>query len=239
MGKKSGTSISAALVTSAAASVRQYFQQGYYPSGEESGDGQFREDLWGSTVKAILIAGSTPLVDQQKGGQLGTNEGYGSLILNRVLPFEDDDQIDLFVAQETISMGSTWEHSVEVASNEEPLVVTVVWTDPPAALGAFDPVVNKLELSMLEEAHQRQFSADVDNAQNGNVKRFYVPSPTEGKYSISVKPSFVVDEQSFSVVITGRFSDRDRSSPLCCSGATLEGIGGCITVDTIICIVFV
>ena len=82
--------------------VRQYFKKGYYPSGEASDkkDGaEFVDDLWGSTVKAILIAGSAPLTDVQSGGKLGTSEGYGSLILNNVLPFKDDNQIDLFVTQ--------------------------------------------------------------------------------------------------------------------------------------------
>ena len=79
--------------------VRQYFQQGFYPSGEKSDDGEFRKDLWGSTVKAVLIAGATPLTDVDVGGRLGTNEGYGSLILNNVLPFKDDNNIDLHVTQ--------------------------------------------------------------------------------------------------------------------------------------------
>ena len=82
--------------------VRQYFKKGYYPSGEKTDkkDGaEFVDDLWGSTVKAILIAGSAPLTDVQSGGKLGTSEGYGSLILNNVLPFKDDNQIDLFVTQ--------------------------------------------------------------------------------------------------------------------------------------------
>merc|ERR1739848_911452 len=87
--KKSGTSVSTALVSAAAAQVRQYFQRGFYPSGEKSGDGEFRKDLWGSTVKAVLIAGATPLTDADEGGRLGTSEGYGSLILNNVLPFKD------------------------------------------------------------------------------------------------------------------------------------------------------
>lgn len=83
--------------------VRQYFQEGFYPSGEASKDGEFAKDLWGSTVKAVLIAGATPLADAQKGGRLGTSEGYGSLILNRVLPFKDDNQIDLLVIQVDLS----------------------------------------------------------------------------------------------------------------------------------------
>merc|ERR1712032_1035456 len=91
--QKSGTSISAALVSAAASQVRQYFEHGYYPSGEKNAKDAFsRKNLWGSTVKAVLIAGATPLLDFRKGGRLGTNEGYGSLILSNVLPFKDDNQ---------------------------------------------------------------------------------------------------------------------------------------------------
>ena len=71
------------------------------------------------------------------------------------------------------------------------------------------------------------------------VKRFYILEPTPGKYRISIQPSFVRDEQEFSLVITGRFADKERSSPLCCSGTAFPGIGGCITLDMILCVVFV
>lgn len=80
-------------------SVRQYFEAGFYPSGKASKDGEFKQDLWGSTVKAVLIAGAAPLADTLTGGRFDTSEGYGSLILSKVLPFKDDNQIDLQVTQ--------------------------------------------------------------------------------------------------------------------------------------------
>jgi hypothetical protein len=240
--QKSGTSVSAALVSAAAAQVRQYFKKGYYPSGEKTDkkDGaEFVDDLWGSTVKAILIAGSAPLTDVQSGGKLGTSEGYGSLILNNVLPFKDDNQIDLAVTQDKISAGQPYERTIEIESGDKPLVVTLAWTGPESVVGALSPIVNQLELAVHEETFQRDWSTEIDTEQTGNVKRFYIPEPTPGKYRISIKPSFVKDEQEFSLVITGRFAEKERSSPLCCSGTAFPGIGGCITLDMILCVVFV
>jgi len=237
--KMSGTSVSAALVTAAAAQVRQYFQDGFYPSGEMSKDGEFVKDLWGSTVKAVLIAGATPLADSQKGGRLGTSEGYGSLILNEVLPFKDDNQIDLLVIQKTVSQGKPYEQFVEIESDEKPLVVTLAWTGPEAVLGTQSPIVNQVELSIYEEVSQLEWSTETSMEQIGNVKRFYIPNPIPGRYRILVKPSFVTDEQDFSLVVTGRFTKKERSSPVCCAGWSYPGVGGCMSVDTIICIVFV
>jgi len=237
--RKTGTSVSAALVTAAAAEVRQYFQEGYYPSGAPSDDGEFREDLLGSTVKAVLIAGAAPLSDQRSGGALGTSEGYGSLVLANVLPFSDDNQIDLDVTQSTISMGQPYEHVIAIESDEKPLVVTLVWTDPPAALGTRSPMVNNLELLVHEDTLQREWTTELNMEQTGTVKRFFITNPTPGNYKITVKPSFVRDEQAFSLVVTGRFSEKDRSSPTCCTGSAIPGVTGCLTLDTLICIIFV
>ena len=71
------------------------------------------------------------------------------------------------------------------------------------------------------------------------MKRFHIPEPIPGRYRILVKPSFVTDEQDFSLVVTGRFAKKERSSPLCCARGSLPGAGGCLSVDAIICIIFV
>merc|ERR1712185_844472 len=75
--------------------------------------------------------------------------------------------------------------------------------------------------------------------QTGTVKRFFITNPTPGNYKITVKPSFIRDEQTFSLVVTGRFSEKDRSSPTCCTGSAIPGLTGCLSLDEVICIVFV
>jgi len=198
-----------------------------------------RKNLWGSTVKAVLIAGATPLLDFRKGGRLGTNEGYGSLILSNVLPFKDDNQIDLDVTQASISAGEPYVKVVEIESSDKPFVVTVAWTGPGAVLGTRSPMVTQLELAVKEESKQRDWSTEMNMDQTGNVKRFYIAEPTPGRYKITIKPSFVRDKQDFSLVVTGRFGSADRSSPLCCAGSSYPGLGSCVPLDTVICIIFV
>ena len=164
--------------------------------------------------------------------------------------------------QDTVSAGKPYEQFIEVESDEEPLVVTLAWTGPEAALGTQTPIVNQVELNIFEEVSQLEWSTETSMEQIGNglwyiaslafrvsllsfltcaraVKRFYIPDPIPGRYRILVKPSFVTDEQDVSLVVTGRFSKKERTSPVCCAGWSYQAIGGCITLDAIICIVFV
>lgn len=228
--EKSGTSIAAAIVSGAAALVRQYFRLGKNP-GTVGNDLSLKSNLWGSTVKAVLIAGSFP-VD-------GSNprQGFGGVILRNVLPFENDNSIDLQVYQETVSNNVEIMKTVSVQASDEPLIVSLAWTDPPAALGARNVVINQLELEVTYITNGKTWST-IAVPQPGNAKRVRIAKPGAGTYTVSVKGAFVIDTQKFSLVITGILESTDRTEPLCCAVASFPGVGGCLSLDAVICIIF-
>lgn len=227
--EQSGTSIATALVSGAAAMVRQYFRTGQNP-GTEGNDASLQTDLWGSTVKAVLVTASVPLAGTSKAG-------FGAVVLGQVLPFEDDNLVDLQVYQETIAHSEEIVKTVTVQSEDQPLIVSLAWTDPVAANGARNVVINDVELVVSEASSGKTWSTTI-TPQPGNVKRIFIKQPSKGIHTITVKGKFVIDSQKVSLVVSGVFSDVDRSEPICCAAGSFVGVGGCLSIDALICIIF-
>ena len=87
-----GTSMAAPLVAGAAALVRQYFQDGMYPSGAPISSNSFNPS--GPLVKAVLIAGAAGLSGYEPDTGLplapppSFRQGYGRLQLSNSLPLQ-------------------------------------------------------------------------------------------------------------------------------------------------------
>jgi hypothetical protein len=86
-----GTSFSAPILAGYAAIIRQYFMEGWYPSGFSKPTDGFTPS--GSLIKAILVHGGQPLqyisdgVTSTKTTWGDNNQGYGRTQLNTVLSF--------------------------------------------------------------------------------------------------------------------------------------------------------
>ena len=50
---------------------------------------------------------------------------------------------------------------VDVASNAQPLKITLVWTDPPGGAGSATPVVNNLDLEVISPDGTQTFRGNV------------------------------------------------------------------------------
>merc|ERR1712216_991847 len=96
--------------------------------------------------------------------------------------------------------------------------------------------MGQMEL-VVESTETSQIWSTLVTPQPGNVKRLFISQPDEGTYTITVLRRFVVDKQKFSLVITGVLEDKSRSSPICCAVGSYPGIGGCLSLDAIICII--
>ena len=86
----SGTSMSSPVVAGAASLVRQYFMDGFYPSGRANRTDRFSPS--GMLVKAVLLGSAATLngtalnTNQELGSAPSGMQGYGRLDLSRALP---------------------------------------------------------------------------------------------------------------------------------------------------------
>jgi len=106
----SGTSISAALIGGAATLVREYFERGFYPSGEPSKSDS--RDVSAATIKAVLVnsARQRPLVS--RGGytcKTTDKTGHGAVHLENSLPFSDNHDYEMHMFEQ-VAYGATCEH---------------------------------------------------------------------------------------------------------------------------------
>lgn len=124
------------------------------------------------------------------------------------------------IAEHTLTQGNSFNLDIN-ASGNEPLIVTVVWTDPPGTPVApsLDPtdimLVNDLDLRItdgvetyypyrMEGQSPFYYVARGDNDVD-NVEKIFIPNPEGGSYTITVyhEGSLTNSEQDFSIIVSG------------------------------------
>jgi hypothetical protein len=140
-----GTSISTPIVAAMALLVRQYFLEGFYPSGQRQQSDSMSPTA--ALVKAVLIHGSS-----RAGLETNTmHVGFGRAELKSVLFFRSQSSHMLLVYQpgsgKYLGTGSEFTQCFGLAAGAS-LKATLAWTDPEAALFSGLALVNDLDLSV-------------------------------------------------------------------------------------------
>jgi subtilisin family serine protease len=162
----SGTSMSTPVVAGSASIVRQYFEEGWCTEDWCCGSKGCGTsiDPSGSLLKAILLNGAQPLrggVQQVPDGivfeddpisEYDSIQGMGRMNLLNSLPLTGENNIKMMVINDKgIIDGAKDEYNIQVdLSNgcKSDLRVTLVWYDPPGAVGCTNCVMNDLDLYM-------------------------------------------------------------------------------------------
>ena len=193
------TSYATPHAAAAAALVRQYFVDGYHPSGQQ----RDRDSLipTGALLKAMLLNATVDMTGIA--GYPSDTEGFGLLRLDRGLYF-DGDLRHLWVRDVRHATGPTTDdnrkHHFEVANTFEPLRVTLVWSEPPPSTvaGFANPVVNDLDLKVTAPDGTVYIGNDFTNGvstpnsfvtpdDTNNVEMVVVNNPPTGKWKIEVE----------------------------------------------------
>jgi hypothetical protein len=141
----SGTSISAPAASGALMLLRQYFAEGWYPTGTPDSAHRIPE-LSSALMRAMAIAAT----DSNVGHEYMPNNaaGWGRLDVSTIMHFSDDSNGLAFLDESVgVATGQDITFQFEL-SGRAPIHVVLTWTDTAAAPGAAIAIVNDLDLEL-------------------------------------------------------------------------------------------
>ncbi len=144
----SGTSMSSPGAAGAAVLVRQYFSDGWYPTGSANPTDSIAPSA--ALLKAMLVNCADPSIT----GYINVPNnhiGWGRIDLDSVLYFSGDTKKLAIIDQETgLSTGQYVEYTYNVLSGSAPIRVALIWTDYPATPGSGIKLINDLHLTVTD-----------------------------------------------------------------------------------------
>jgi hypothetical protein len=172
-------------------------------------------------VKAALINSAVDLDDESGTAPTPNNdEGWGRVDLTQIIG--SSRGLDFVDQSALLTNNQVFEKNILVASGNEPLVVTLVYTDVPGFPGAIPALVNDLDLEVVApdgaifRGNQFVQGESVPNASGhdsiNNVEGVYISAPRAGEYIVRVRARKVVEDarqdsvfvdQDFALVTSG------------------------------------
>lgn len=216
----SGTSMATPAVAGMAILTRQWFNDGYYPSGAPNMSDALTPT--GALLKAMLLNSAINLTGEP--GYPNEREGWGRVLAENALYFAGDTLRTVIrdvrnTDPEALSTGQMAEHQIEVTDPMDQLRVTMVFTDAPATMGAAFAPVNNLDLEVIPPVGASylgnvfdmgaSISGGAHDAIN-NVEQVHVNAPMAGVWTIRVHGTAVnVGTQGYALAVTGAVLDAD------------------------------
>jgi hypothetical protein len=188
-----GTSQAAPHISATCAMIRQYFKDGFYPSGDTLFGIPFEPSA--ALVKAVLIAST---VDMQDGNPVpNRTEGWGRVVLDNALYFAGEPRA-LIVSdnEQGVSREDSSINLITVLNSAEPLKIVLAWSDTAAYPLANPTLVNDLDLIVTAPGGDRYrgnvFSEGFSTTEGSfdrlnNVEVVWLQTPQTGIYTISVR----------------------------------------------------
>ncbi len=144
-----GTSYATPSAAAAAAILRQYFTQGWYPSRAPVAADGF--DPSAALLRAMILASGQPLTGSGASAATWPNDqqGFGRILLSSILPLPGnpfDTQVEDNAAGLTTGQAITY--SFHVLAGASSVRFVLAWTDYPGTLGASKALVNDLDLQV-------------------------------------------------------------------------------------------
>lgn len=221
-----GTSMASPAAAGEGLLVRQYFTTGVYPHAAA-----FTPS--GALIKAVVMNGTVDMTGVS--GYPSNGEGWGRMLLDNVLEFAGDARKLLVTDVRNASglaTGGMTEYQFDVNSTSQQLRVTLVFTDQPGTSGASNPVINDLNLEVVNPSSSVYLGNNLSGGVSitggtadgkNNVEMVILNSPPVGTWTARVKGTNVpTGPQGYAVVITGDVVD--VAAPPCVGD--IDGNGG-------------
>ena len=195
---KSGCSMACPAVAGGGALVRQYFTEGWYPSG--AADVRNSMVPSGALIRAVLLNATLYMDDPLYPEYPNIQTGWGRLALDESLYFFGEDRqfwVEDIRNAQGLETGQQHSYPFTIQNSDQSLKITLVFTDQPGEVEAAFPVVNDLNLVVTSpsatylgnvfnvvarESSSGPGSADALN----NVERVLVAAPEPGIWTITI-----------------------------------------------------
>ena len=215
-----GTSWAAPSLAGAAALVRQYYTDGFYPTGVRTPRDAITPSA--ALMKATIIASTRGITERANGGYTtripgppSYQQGFGFPVLDDALFFAGD-RTDLRVTDSATGIAQGESTTLKIkAKAGTALRAVLVWTDPPGVAGGpTDPtpqLVNDLDLRVTSPAGATTFGNEALHPGQpdrlNNVESVTIAAPSLGEYTITVSANRLGAglRQSYALVVTGAF----------------------------------
>ncbi|MFO7990903.1 MAG: S8 family serine peptidase [Thermoplasmata archaeon] len=180
-----GTSMATPGIAGQVGQIRQYYNEGWYPTGTENSVDGFNPSA--ALCKATLVNGAVEITgtgayDNDNRYPNG-DQGWGRSKLEDVLYFNGDARVlkiyDSWNEGNELSTGNTYSDTFEVVDASIPVEVTLVWTDYVGGDGASPALVNDLDLEVWKPSGTRY----VGNAYMGYNPGFSQDNPTSNPWN--------------------------------------------------------
>ena len=201
-----GSSMATPAIAAAGALVRQYYTEGWYPSGTKRPDNSFVPS--GALLKATLLNSTRDMTGTDALGATApvngypTNmEGWGELVLDDALYFNGDARnLAVWDVRHAAGLNTSERdaYTLNVSTNTLPLKITLAWQEPPAATANFGaPVINDLDLRVIAPdgttifrgnnfSASQSLAGDAVSDPVNNVEMVLVTVPQTGLWRIEV-----------------------------------------------------
>jgi subtilisin family serine protease len=242
---QTGSSMAAPVIAAAAALTRQYYMMGYYPTGTSQEADEFIPSA--ALLKATLLNGTRDMNGLPD--YPGDLEGWGHVMLNDALHFPGETRKLLVLDDRRNSAGlmttDVETYDFEVTDPTELLRLTLVWTEPPAAAGSANAVVNDLDLELVDPLGTvylgnvffagRSISGGARDDKN-NVEQILIELPLVGTWQARVKGvSVAVSTQGYALIVTGGVQQSVAVSGACCTSESCTDVAGSTACEMFVC----
>jgi hypothetical protein len=211
-----GTAMATSLVAGGVALVRQYFREGWYPSGSPTPKDAFTPS--GALLKAMTVHAGRRITGETRGNSSYPSvvQGFGRVDLSSVLTLSSSSlgrglwvhSSRLGQTRVQLQQGQTFQKTFTV-NNPGNLKVTLVWMDAPSSLASQKNLVNNLDLRVVRDGvSYYPNGANVPDALNNVEVIEILASP--GNYSVVVIATEILSQpplQPYALVVTGPFDD--------------------------------